>query len=127
MPLTTDDVPAVVRALLARATVPGPPLCRPAEELRTWFALVVHPDDEPAMSARVAADPYLQALVTVQASEVVDPGMAYLVDQDKLKLPDHVEYRFEPVRVVPSWLRDHLYFTACVPSGRPLSPFVALS
>lgn len=123
--LTLDDVPAVVRALLAKATIPGPPLRRATEELRTWLLLAVHPDDEARMSALVAADPWLTACYTVQASQIVDPGMAYIVNQDKLK-PDLIGDRIypEPARPMPSWLRDDLYYSACVP--KPFLPFLPI-
>lgn len=123
--ITNDDVRAIVKALLAQVRIPGPRLRRPSDELLTWFALCVHPDDEPRMSAKVAADPCLQALVTVVATEGTKRGFAYLVDQDKaLKIPDHHEYRIPIPRPMPSWLRDSYYL---LPPKSPGFPFLGVT
>lgn len=107
--ITDVDVPAIVAAMLAKATVPGPLLRRTSDELRTWFLLAVHPDDEPAMTAMVAADPWLQATVTVQAGRFgPDRGTVWLIDQDKLKHAleaDAGEFQFREARLPPSWAR----------------------
>lgn len=122
--ITDVDVPAVLAALLAKATVPGPRLRPPSDELRTWFLLAVHPDDEAAMSAMVEADPWMQATVTVRAGELPDRGMAYLIDQDRLKNDieqDVGQFRFAdaewPLRSAPSWLLWSAYVAPLRPAN----------